>query len=80
MLLTTIGSQSWPASHEGRILALLISIYGLAVFGYITASFASFFVGWDAEENGDRPASAREVAALAEQVAALGRDLARAKR
>lgn len=80
MLLTTIGSQYWPASDEARILALLISIYGLAVFGYITASFASFFVGWDAEGTGNRPARASEVAALTEEIAALRRDLTREKR
>lgn len=76
MLLTTIGSQYWPASNEGRILALLISIYGLAVFGYITASFASFFVGWDTESATGTPPSAKEMAALTKEVAALRRDLA----
>ena len=80
MLLTTIGSQFWPATTEGRLLALLISVYGLAVFGYITASFASFFVGWDAQNSGDRPASAGDIAALGKQVAALRRDLGRPKR
>jgi len=76
MLLTTIGSQYWPATNEGRILALLISAYGLAAFGYITASFASFFVGWDAESVAEEPASATDVAALTEEIAALRRDLA----
>lgn len=80
MLLTTIGSQFWPASAEGRLLALLISIYGLAVFGYITASFASFFVGWDAENANETPASARELEALTREFAALRRDLAAPKR
>lgn len=76
MLLTTIGSQYWPATSEGRILALLISIYGLAVFGYITASFASFFVGWDAESKTDTPVGAKEIEALTREVSALQRDLA----
>ena len=49
MLLTSIGSQFWPATTEGRVLTVLLSLYGLAVFGYITAAFASFFVGRDAE-------------------------------
>jgi len=49
MLITSIGSDLWPVTTSGRILALLLSIYGLAVFGYITASFASFFIGNDAE-------------------------------
>ena len=47
MLLTTIGSQYWPVSVEARILAVLLSIYGLGVLGYITATLASFFVGRD---------------------------------
>lgn len=47
MLLTTIGSQYWPITHEARILAVLLSIYGLGVLGYITATLASFFVGRD---------------------------------
>lgn len=48
MLLTTMGSAFWPVTPEGRILCFLLSLYGFAVFGYITASFASFFVGRDA--------------------------------
>lgn len=49
MLLTTLGSAFWPVTNEGRILCFLLSLYGLAVFGYLTASFASFFVGRDVE-------------------------------
>lgn len=80
MMLTTIGSQYWPQSSEGRILALMISVYGLAVFGYITASFASFFVGWDAEEASDLPSSAEQMAALTKEVAALRGELREAMR
>ncbi len=80
MLLTTIGSQYWPASVEARILALLISVYGLAVFGYITASFASYFVGWDAEHAADAPADGNDMAALAREIAALRADLAARER
>lgn len=49
MLLITIGSDFWPQTTEGRLLAFLISLYGLGVFGYITASFASLFIGLDLE-------------------------------
>jgi voltage-gated potassium channel len=52
MLLTTMGSAYWPVTAEGRVLCLLLSVYAFAVFGYITAAFASFFVGRDAEERG----------------------------
>ncbi len=50
MLLTSIGSEYWPVTGEGKILCLLLSIYGCCVFGYITATIASYFVGRDAEE------------------------------
>jgi voltage-gated potassium channel len=49
MLLTSLGSEFWPRTAEGRLLCLGLSIYGFAVFGYITAALASFFVGRDAE-------------------------------
>jgi voltage-gated potassium channel len=71
MLLTTIGSQYWPVTNEGRILAVLMSIYGLAVFGYITAVLASFFVGRDAEEPEAPVAGADDIRQLREEIAAL---------
>ena len=45
MLLTTMGSDSWPTTFEGRTLCLVLSLYGFAVFGYITATLASWLVG-----------------------------------
>ena len=71
MLLTSIGSDFWPLTTEGRILALLLSIYGLAVFGYITASFASFFVGRDAAEPDMPLAGAAEINRLSEEIREL---------
>jgi voltage-gated potassium channel len=47
MLLTTMGSDYWPQTAEGRILCLLLAIYALAVFGYLTAAVAAYFVGKD---------------------------------
>ena len=70
MLLTTIGSAFWPVTMEGRILAFLISVYGIAVFGYITATFASFFVGRDAAH---APHPGKDIDALVREVAALRR-------
>ena len=71
MLVTSIGSDFWPVTTDGRVLTLLLSTYGLAVFGYITASFASFFVGRDAEAP-DGPVAWREVI---ERLACQIRDL-----
>lgn len=75
MALTTMGSDYFPKTAEGRALTWLLALYGFAVFGYITASIASFFVGRDqsAEEDEEVTNSAlrRELAALREEVAGL---------
>ena len=47
MLLTTIGSEYWPQTPEGRLLTFLLSLYSLGILGYITATLASFFVEKD---------------------------------
>lgn len=75
MLLTSIGSQFWPATTEGRVLTVLLSLYGFATFGYITATFASFFVGRDAEEKKGPVAGSKEVDALAREIRALRAEL-----
>jgi V/A-type H+-transporting ATPase subunit I len=49
MLLTTMGSEYWPKTAEGRTLCLVLALYAFAVFGYVTASLAAFFI--DADKN-----------------------------
>lgn len=75
MIVTTMGSGFWPATAEGRALALLLSLYGFAIFGYITASFASFFIGQEASDPEGELGGAREIAALREEIAALRAEL-----
>ena len=53
MLLTTMGSAYWPETTDGRVLCLALAIYGFAVFGYVTATLATFFIGRDAERRND---------------------------
>ena len=75
MLLMSLGPEHWPQSAEGRTLTALLGLYGFTVFGCITASLASVFVG--ADQN--RPPDAEEAnnpAPLAE-VTTLRQDLAR---
>ncbi len=43
----TTGATSQPVTPEGRLLGWLLSVYGLAVFGYLTAILASHFVESD---------------------------------
>ena len=80
MLITSIGSDFWPVTTAGRILALLLSVYGLAVFGYITASFASFFIGRDAEAPDAPVSGAADIERLAGEIRELRLVLARADR
>lgn len=76
MLLTSLGSEFWPRSAEGRVLCVLLALYGFAMFGYITATFASFFLGRDAAaEDGELPA-AKQIVTLSEDVSALRREIA----
>jgi voltage-gated potassium channel len=70
MLLTSIGSEYWPQSAEGRVLCFLLSLYGFGVFGYVTAALASFFIGRDADSEGEL-AGARAVKELSDEIKAL---------
>ena len=74
MLITTIGSQYWPDSAEGRVLCLLLSVYGLAMFGYLTATLATFFIGRDARTETELP-SAASIAALRREIRELRHQL-----
>jgi len=72
MLLTSLGSDT---TAEGRLLCFLLSLYGLAVFGYITASFASFFVGRDAATPAAEVAGTQDIATLRAEIRLLRREL-----
>jgi voltage-gated potassium channel len=50
MQITNIGSAYQPMTPGGQVLCLAISIFAVAVFGYLTALFAAFFIGRDAED------------------------------
>ncbi|MEG3193377.1 ion transporter [Lysobacter sp. D1-1-M9] len=80
MLMTTMGSSYWPDSAAGRILCLLLSLYAFGVFGYVTATLASFFVGRDAEDDTAEIAGERSIAGLHEEIAALRRELVAQRR
>ncbi len=78
MVLTTMGSQYWPQTVEGRVLCVFLALYGFAVFGYVTATLASFFIGRDAANDEAEIASGTQLAALREEVIALREDIRRA--
>jgi voltage-gated potassium channel len=76
MIVTTMGSDYWPQSAEGRILCLVLSIYALGVLGYITATLASFFVDRDAASEQSDIAGAQAIESLRKEIAALRAELA----
>ena len=71
MLMTTMGSEYWPRSAEGRALCLLLAVYAFAVFGYVTASLATFFIGRDAADPEAELPGADVIEALHAEMAAL---------
>ena len=75
MIMTTLGSAYWPRTPEGRILALLRSLFAIGVFGYITASLASFFVDRDAASADSDTASESELRAIRREIRLLREEL-----
>jgi voltage-gated potassium channel len=74
MIMTTMGSDYWPRNPEGRLLCLFLSLYAFAVFGYVTATLASFFIERDAG-SGTELAGARSMDALRDEIAALRQEV-----
>lgn len=68
MIMTTLGSEYWPQTTEGRILCIILSLYAFAVFGYITATIATFFIGRDAENSKTELAGSNQIEALRQEL------------
>jgi voltage-gated potassium channel len=77
MIMTTMGSETWPRTGEGRVLCVGLALYAFAVFGYTTASLATFFVGRDAESRKGDIAGSSDIRALRAELQALRRELHR---
>lgn len=75
MVVTTMGSEYWPRTPEGRVLCLFLAVYAFAVFGYVTAAIASFFVGRDAEDERGELAGAAAIERLRAELRELRREL-----
>lgn len=71
MRIITAGSDFWPATSEGRVLAFILSLFGYAIFGYVTATLATFFIGRDAEESDAPVAGSKELEEVKKLVIAL---------
>ncbi len=71
MRVITAGSELYPSASDERRFAFPIAIIGYAIFGFVTATLASFFIGRDAEEKDTPVAGAKDVAVLKNEIAAL---------
>lgn len=71
MRVITAGNEYNPMTTEGRGLAFLIALFGYTILGYITATFATFFIGRDAEEKDAPVAGSNEIKELKSDIRAL---------
>ena len=72
-LVTTMNSELYVVSGEARVIAFLQRIFALSIFGYITASIASYLIGVDATES--RSESDTGQRALQEDIRELRREV-----
>jgi voltage-gated potassium channel len=75
MQMTNIGSGYQPETHGGQILCLGISIFAAAIFGYLTAVFATFLIGQDAEDPKSEIPSQASIHQLSDEVALLRKSI-----
>jgi len=75
MLLTSIGTDYFPQTAEGRILCFFLALYGFGIFGYVTATLATFFVGRDAENKESEIAGTEDMLTIRNEIALLRSDI-----
>jgi len=71
MMMTTMGSDYWPVTPEGRILSVMLGIYAFTVFGYVTAALASFFIGRDVDSDNAEISDIKSIKLLQSEIDAL---------
>lgn len=72
MALTTMGSDYSPITPEGRVLGFVLALYAFAVFGYVTATLATFFVGRDVQ---GEISGSTELEAVRQELGSLKREI-----
>jgi voltage-gated potassium channel len=77
MLLTSIASEYWPRTAEGKAVTLFLGIYSLGVLGYFTAMLASFFIGQDANNQKGEIAGAKQIDQIARELKRLREEVAK---
>jgi voltage-gated potassium channel len=71
MIMTTLGSAEWPITFEGRVLGFFLSLYAFTIFGYVTATLATFFIDRDAQNEEGEIAGEISIRELKEEIKLL---------
>jgi voltage-gated potassium channel len=71
MQITNIGSAYQPVTVGGHILCLGISIFAVAIFGYLTAVLAAIIIGREAEDPKSEIPNQTSILQLSGEVAQL---------
>ena len=74
-MVTTINNEKYVVSGEARVIAILMRVFAVSVFGFITASIASYLIG-TSETTGRNTGEDDD---LREEIAALRREMAQAR-
>jgi voltage-gated potassium channel len=75
MIMTTMGSDYWPRTPEGRVLCVLLALYAFAMLGYVTATLASYFIGRDADNDRAEIAGAKSIERMQSDINSLRGEL-----
>jgi voltage-gated potassium channel len=75
MMITTIGSDYWPRTPGGKVLTVILSLYAVAILGYIAASLATFFIDREAESPQAPVPSEKSIQKVLEEVRALRQEI-----
>lgn len=75
MIMTTMGSDYWPHTGAGRVLCVLLSLYSLAVLGYIAGVLSTYFIGRDARSAQGEVAGSRDLERLRQEINLLREDI-----
>jgi len=77
MMLTTLGSDYWPTTGEGRVITFLLALYALSMFGYITATLATFFIGRETESEESELSAVQSIRELRTEIEKLREQIER---
>jgi voltage-gated potassium channel len=75
MILTTMGSDYFPRTGEGRVLSFLLALYAYTIFGYVTATLATFFIEQEAESKDSAVADAKQIQNLQDEIKGLREEM-----